>query len=111
MSIDLGETLVRITPPLPPVFSIAPPEPSEVLVVPTPGPRGAPGASGGVVAPYHQASPAASWTWVHNLGRKPPIVILLDDEPDTPVWADVTYIDDNVLNVEFPSPTTGYLHV
>lgn len=111
MSLDLGEALVEVVTPTPPVFTTVPPEPSEVLILPVAGPRGAPGASGGVIPPFHQVTPAASWTWVHNLGRKPSIVILLDDDPQQPVYSDTFYIDENTLTVEFPVAVSGYLYI
>jgi hypothetical protein len=76
-----------------------------------PGPPGPPGIPGDAAFVFHQTSPAATWTIIHPLASKPPIVIVLDDDPTVPVFTDTFYIDNATVALEFPVPTTGYAYL
>lgn len=74
------------------------------------GPVGPAAAASGT---YHfvQASPASSWPVQHNLNRKPEVVLFLDSDPDTPVWTDIEYTDNNNLIIQLPDPATGHAYM
>lgn len=74
------------------------------------GPEGAEGASA-VPVPFHQATPAATWTILHSLGTKPSVVVLLDSDPTVPVVTDVFYPDLATVVLEFLSPESGYAYL
>lgn len=56
---------------------------------------------------FVQPAPAALWTIVHNMGTKPAVTFVVDSSPDEPVFTDYDYIDDNTIQVEWPSPESG----
>lgn len=66
---------------------------------------------GGARPSFHQATPAATWTWVHNLGGYPPIALFADDDPDEQCFTDITYTDANTVLIEWPAPTSGWAYV
>lgn len=70
------------------------------------GPQGLAGASGARYV-YTQSAAAATWPIVHNLNRKPAVVIILDGDNGQPCVADVSYIDLTTLSIQFPTPVTG----
>lgn len=74
------------------------------------GPTGPPGPSGAAFS-FHQTTPAATWTILHSLTKKPPVVILLDSDPTVPVVTDVTYLDLDTVVLEFLSPESGYAYL
>lgn len=101
---------VNVRQPVPPRVSAQQPTPARGVVVPVRGPAGPSGAAGGAWS-FHQSSPAATWTLTHNLGIYPVPVVLLDDNPDRPVWTDVDYTDANSFTLTFPTPVTGWVHI
>ncbi len=54
---------------------------------------------------HNQASPSATWTIVHNLGKKPSVEIV--DSAETVVEGNVQYVDNNVVTVTFSSGFSG----
>lgn len=74
------------------------------------GPPGAPSAASGTFH-YTQSSPASVWSVQHNLNRKPDVTLFLDSDPDTPVWTDIEYPDDNNLVIILPDPATGQAYM
>jgi hypothetical protein len=72
------------------------------------GPAGPPGANGASGERYlHvQVAPAATWIIEHNLGRRPPVVLLIEGD-DFPSYADVTYVSLDTLSIELPEPLAG----
>lgn len=101
----------RIRQPETPQLRMASPRPSRMAVVPVVGPQGPPGAPGGAVLAYRQTVPAATWIIQHDLGRKPPAVLLPDDSAGQPVWTDVTYPDDNTVTIEWPTAVSGWAYL
>ncbi len=73
------------------------------------GLRGAPGPSGDVVAlegyVHTQASPLATWTVNHNLGRKPLVAVLSVGGQE--VIAEVLHASNNQVLISFASPAVG----
>lgn len=104
---NLGGVIVDVEVPTPPVFRVVVPTAPVVEVFPVGGPPGPPGPTGpsGNTYRYTQGTPAATWNITHNLGKHPSVVIVLSGEGH--VYSDITYIDDNHLSIEFPSPVTG----
>lgn len=78
-----------------------------------PGPQGPAGPTGPAAPVYvfRQATPAATWTIVHMLGRKPPVVVVLDTAPTVAVFTDVVYPDLDTIVLEFPTAESGYAHL
>lgn len=74
------------------------------------GPMGAAGPAGVHLPPFLFTA-AATWTVVHNLGRKPPVVLELASDPAGVYITDVTYPDLNTLVVEWPAPESGKAYV
>lgn len=66
---------------------------------------------GGQQYVHVQTAPAASWPVTHNRGARPPVVLFLDSAPEEPVFADVTYVDDDHVLIELPSPETGKAYI
>jgi hypothetical protein len=60
---------------------------------------------------YTQASPAATWTWVHNLNCRPLIALFLDEDLTEPVYTDISYPDLNTAVIEWPSPVSGKAYI
>ena len=54
---------------------------------------------------YTQATPAATWTITHNLGKYPAVSIV--DSAGSAVVGDVEYIDDNTVTITFQSAFAG----
>lgn len=69
-----------------------------------PGTPGAPGPPS-VAYVYDQLVPSAFWTITHNLSLFPHVTIV--DSLEREVEADVTYLNANVVTVEFANPQTG----
>lgn len=111
---------IRVAPPVT-VLKATPPDPSgrRVLLAPIVGPPGGTGPVGpvgpagpaGSALRYTQATPAASWTFTHNLNRRPATVLVVDDYPGVLVYTDVTYPDLNTVAFTFPTPTSGTVDV
>lgn len=95
---------VVIFPPAQVGMVATPIDPVEINVAPQ-GVPGPPGASGGTYS--QQFTSAATWTVQHNLGSKPEIVLVIDDER---VYAGVTYPDNNTAVVEWPSAQSGWAY-
>lgn len=75
------------------------------------GPIGPPGPAGVDSGFYRhsQAAPAATWSIVHGLGYKAAVTTV--DSADQVIYGDVTYIDDNTVQVEFGVPVGGYAYL
>lgn len=56
-----------------------------------------------------QRTPAAAWTVEHGLGRHANVVVT--DTADQVVVADVTYVSDDVVQIDFSSPTAGRAYI
>jgi len=84
-----------------------------LVYVPVPGPQGPPGTSGGggTLYTHHQTGPSASWLITHNLNTKPSVVLILDDDPTTPVLGDYTYPDNDSIVITLPAPATGWAYL
>lgn len=69
------------------------------------------GGGGGPVARYThtQSSPAATWTVTHNLGAYVQVVVV--NNANEILYADVTYLSPNSLKVDFGSATVGSVYV
>jgi hypothetical protein len=57
---------------------------------------------------HYQASPAASWAISHGLGIRIVPTLRLADAPDEPVFADVRFVDDDNVTIEWPAPVAGW---
>lgn len=74
--------------------------------------EGAPGFFGGSThQAFPQASSAATWTLIHNLGTKPPVMLFVNPDLSEPVFTDVTYPDLNTAVIEWPTPQTGVAYI
>ena len=60
---------------------------------------------------YTQSSPAATWTWVHNLNSRPQIALFLDSDLSELVYTDISYPDQNTAVIEWPSPESGKAYI
>lgn len=54
---------------------------------------------------YTQGLPAASWTIVHNTGKRPSVTIVASSGDH--VEGEIKYIDDNIVTVSFTSAFSG----
>jgi hypothetical protein len=54
---------------------------------------------------HNQGSPSATWTIVHNLGKRPSVTVV--DSGDTEVEGDIHYVDNNTVTVLFSSGFSG----
>lgn len=54
---------------------------------------------------HDQATPSASWTVAHNLGKRPAVQVI--DTAGTQVEGDVTWLDDNSVRIIFSAPFSG----
>jgi len=54
---------------------------------------------------YTQATPAATWTITHNLGKFPSVSVV--DSANTQVYGNVDYINDNSLTLTFTGAFSG----
>jgi hypothetical protein len=104
-----NETTVAVRRPEPPTVAAERPGSGPTVVVPRRGPAGTPGAAGGTFS-HHQPTPAATWVITHNLGRYAVPVLLIDDDPHRPVWADYDTPDPDHTTVTLPAPATGWAH-
>lgn len=55
---------------------------------------------------FEQATPATLWTVSHPLGGFPSVSVV--DSAKTQVIGEVTYIDDETVQIEFEQPFSGY---
>lgn len=60
---------------------------------------------------HHQVVPASTWVIVHNRNSKPWFNLILDSDPNSINFTDVTYPDLNTAIVEWPSPETGHAYL
>jgi hypothetical protein len=58
---------------------------------------------------FTQITPATTWEIAHSLGKYPSASIV--DDANREIWADVTYVDVDSLEVYFASPTTGKVYL
>lgn len=75
----------------------------------TQGPQGAVGPAGGTGYEHVQASPAATWSITHGLGRYPRNAELVID--GRVAFTDVEYPDTFTAVVTFASPQSGILRL
>lgn len=80
---------------------------TRVIRIVTEGPQGPAGPPGAAGASYDhvQQTPASTWTVTHNLGHRPTVSVVVDEEI---VYADVTHISTNVLAIEFATAQSGF---
>lgn len=82
---------------------------NEVSVA-TPGPRGPqgiqgpPGVPGGTIYVHTEGSASSTWVVNHNLGVKPDVTVIVDDEE---VFPDVVHNSDNQCSLVFSTPRAG----
>lgn len=73
------------------------------------GPQGPPGPAGGGTASgffrHSQSVPSTQWTFTHDLQYPPAVTVV--DPAGNQVFADVTYLDDFNIQIEFGNPTAG----
>lgn len=55
---------------------------------------------------HTQGISSASWTVVHNLGKRPSVTVT--DSAGTMILGQVHYVDDNTVQLDFSSPFSGY---
>lgn len=60
---------------------------------------------------HTQVGAAAEWTIVHNLGRYPSVVLILDSDPGEAVYTDTFHDDLNTTRIVLPSPESGEAHL
>lgn len=84
---------------------IAQPDPVIVVELAEVGLVGPPGPGSGYT--HTQTTPAAQWTVTHGLGRPTNPTVLLDDDPDRPVWVDTLHPDPNTTLLIMPEPHSG----
>jgi len=58
---------------------------------------------------FNQEAASASWTLNHNLGGYPSVTVV--DSAGTVVIGEVTYIDDETVQIEFEQPFSGYAYL
>lgn len=71
------------------------------------GEKGDPGSSTSRYV-HTQSSAAAIWTVAHNLNARPSVSV--SDNLNNLVFADVSYIDDNIVRVVHGSAMTGFVY-
>lgn len=54
---------------------------------------------------HDQASPNTVWSIIHNLGKKPSVMVV--DTSDQIVYGFVQYLDNNTLQITFSAPFAG----
>lgn len=69
------------------------------------GPAGKDGTPGGTTFEWTQDIPLAVWTVPHNLGRFPSVTVV--DHLGNRVEPDVTYIDQNIVQITHGRPEIG----
>lgn len=69
------------------------------------GPEGPAGISSGFYR-HHQATASARWIVQHDLTYPPAITVV--DSAGTVLIADVNYIDDLTIQIDFSTPTAGF---
>jgi len=69
------------------------------------GPPGRDGAPGGTTFEWTQDIPLAVWTVPHNRGRFPSVTVV--DHLGNRVEPDVTYIDQNIVQITHGRPEIG----
>ncbi|BCG26445.1 hypothetical protein TUM18999_57310 [Pseudomonas tohonis] len=90
-----------------PVVIVTEPRRAPVAVVATgpQGPSGRDGAPGGTTFQWDQTIALAVWTVPHNLQRFPSVTVV--DHLGNRVEPDVTYIDDNIVQITHGRPEIG----
>lgn len=82
------------------------------------GPRGPQGIQGEIGPPgpptlsfyrHSQAFASALWVVDHDLSYPPSVTVV--DSAGTVLLADVTYLDDFHIQIEFSAPTAGYAYL
>ena len=54
---------------------------------------------------HYQSSPSATWTIIHNLAKKPAVVVV--DSADEVVYGEITYDSDNQVTLTFAGSFSG----
>ena len=101
--------VLRLTLELPPVLQLRllrppaelPADMAQVIV-------GPPGAPGGSTYVHTQALAASVWTVAHNLARRPSVTVT--DHLGVAVLADVSYLDNNLVQVTHSTAITGFAY-
>lgn len=57
---------------------------------------------------HTQTVPADIWTVTHNLGKR--VSVSVTDSTDQAIVAQITWIDDNTVQVDFNGLMTGYVY-
>jgi len=76
----------------------------ENVSITTIGIQGPPG-SGDKQYTHIQSAPSNQWTALHNLGKKPAVVVV--DSADEVVYGEITYVDDNTVTLTFVGAFSG----
>jgi len=71
------------------------------------GPEGPAGLSSGFFR-YSQAAPSLRWTFTHNLKYLPAVTVV--DSAGTELFGDVTYLDDQNIQIDFAYPVAGFAY-
>lgn len=101
--------VLRVTLQLPPVLQLSLVRPPvEVSAEMVQAIVGKPGAPGGSTYTHAQAIAAAVWTVPHNLGRRPSVTVA--DHLGNVVHADVTYLDNDLVQVTHGAAITGFAY-
>lgn len=79
--------------------------PAAVVATGPQGPSGRDGAPGGTTFQWDQEIALAVWTVPHNLQRFPSVTVV--DHLGNRVEPDVTYIDDNIVQIIHGRPEIG----
>ncbi len=57
---------------------------------------------------HTQSSPATVWTVAHNLSKRPGVTVV--DHLDREIYADVSYVDDNIIQVTHGTAIIGKVY-
>ncbi|WP_236207465.1 hypothetical protein [Pseudomonas tohonis] len=79
--------------------------PAAIVATGPQGPSGRDGAAGGTTFQWDQAIALAVWTVPHNLQRFPSVTVV--DSAGRKVEPDITYIDQDIVQITHGRPETG----
>jgi hypothetical protein len=66
------------------------------------------GSSSGANYVFTQLTPSDSWLVTHDLNKRCSVQVVGSDDKE--VIAEITWIDNNTVRVDFNSATTGYVY-
>ena len=93
-----------------PTFVLLPVSPEDLPISMADAIVGEKGADGnGATFTWNQSIPAAIWTIPHNLNKYPPVSVV--DTSGNLVFADVRYIDNNIIQISHGSAFTGKAYI